>query len=58
MKHYANFTGTERIAFMQRNWRGAKRIQRKARSQARSSYRKRERALLKRMTAELAEERE
>lgn len=56
MKHYADYTGTEHIAFMERNWRGAKRVQRKARSQVKTGYRRRERAALKRELAELVAE--
>lgn len=53
MKHFADYTGSEFIAFKERAWKGMKAMQRKARSDAKRGYHRRERAALKRMVAEL-----
>lgn len=56
MKHFADYTGSEYVTFLERPWNGMKRIQRKSRAEVKTGYRRRERAALKRMTAELVAE--
>lgn len=56
MKHYADYTGSEHIAYMERNWRGMKATQRKARAEVKTGYRRRERRILNRMVEELVVE--
>ena len=51
MKHYIDTTGTEFACYIEPSWKGMKRIQRKSRSAAKHSYRRRERAALKRSLA-------
>lgn len=56
MKHYADYTGSEHIAYMERNWRGMKAIQRKARAEVKTGYRRRERRALDRMVEQMVAE--
>ena len=53
MRLHADFTGTQRLSYIERGWRGMKRSNRKARSEAKREYRQRERAALKRDLNEL-----
>lgn len=53
MRLYADFTGSEYVTFKERTWKGMRPIQRKARAEVKTGYRRRERLALKRLTDEM-----